>query len=768
MILPLLVCMVVVHQAYAQNWEKTTASGYYYSTIEKTKYGILAGELDTRNKTGIYNGVLISQNFGSTWVPFGLENRGITCISAWENTAVFGTYYNEINQSGLYLVDLKTNEWQNLNFPYYTSSVYTNGSIIIAGTTNKGIWISYNQGETWVQKTGQGTSSPPINAIKGNSSLILAVSTTGVKASTDSGHTWYEIPEFQNKNIRHLSLDDDFIAVSTFTNDGIYFSVNNGGSWAKANGFGNVSAGGLEYFKNCIYAGKPGTSGYYLYESCDQGNTWSNTGRVSVDMSTRINDLEMVFSEPDVILAAVNGEGISRINIDKEYNKNPIFSRPWQDRTLPLIDYITSYMDHEYPLLGSSIEEPEYAKSTTYNFLGKRESEPKLYYSSHNGTDFKLPYGTQVLSVADGIATYKTCRDCGNTIVVDHQNGYQTQYMHLQMEDLITQGPPIAVTTGQPIGKVGMTGKTSGPHLHFITTYDRQNNGTFSDDFPWGINDPFGWQSDTQKDPWPEYTYSGNNGTVSSYLWNEAVSGTNIRITPNIVNTASISNLELIFPQDTFKENATMTVFNYIRPRNTFNQYIPGTSYIIEVKDILGNQLKTLNKPLEIIFDIEGYLPDFINPESLGVYYYDDLKNVWIQLESFLDIQNQSLHAKTNHLSNFAVFGDPSSEQAPHTSISLEGIRVNGWYKAPPIISLTSNSENNLIWYSLDLGNYWEQYVLPFEYSQEGITTFLYKSINNDNQEEQEQEIQIRLDSSGSWRDSITVKENTFSTEPNQ
>ena len=61
-----------------------------------------------------------------------------------------------------------------------------------------------------------------------------------------------------------------------------------------------------------------------------------------------------------------------------------------------------------------------------------------MYYSSHDGYDYSLKYGTNILAPADGFAEYHYCNPCGNSIKINHLNGYQTTYMHLQKEGLIT------------------------------------------------------------------------------------------------------------------------------------------------------------------------------------------------------------------------------------------------------------------------------------------------------------------------------------------
>lgn len=85
----------------------------------------------------------------------------------------------------------------------------------------------------------------------------------------------------------------------------------------------------------------------------------------------------------------------------------------------------------------------------------------------HLGTDYAAPYGTEILSVADGTVTQAT-RGGGNGIFVKirHNGTYETQYLHMQR---IAKGikPGTRVRQGQVIGYVGSTGLATGPHVCF-------------------------------------------------------------------------------------------------------------------------------------------------------------------------------------------------------------------------------------------------------------------------------------------------------------
>jgi len=86
-----------------------------------------------------------------------------------------------------------------------------------------------------------------------------------------------------------------------------------------------------------------------------------------------------------------------------------------------------------------------------------------LWSSAHTGQDFAAPSGTPVRSVGDGTVVSAGYDGAyGNKIVVQHEDGTLTWYAHLSAI-LRTSGP---VKAGDPIGRVGSTGNSTGDHLH--------------------------------------------------------------------------------------------------------------------------------------------------------------------------------------------------------------------------------------------------------------------------------------------------------------
>lgn len=99
--------------------------------------------------------------------------------------------------------------------------------------------------------------------------------------------------------------------------------------------------------------------------------------------------------------------------------------------------------------------------------FGNRRHPILGYNKMHTGTDFAAPTGTPIYAAGNGtIVKAGWNGGFGKYVKIRHANGYETAYAHMSR---ISKGitPGARVTQGQTIGRVGSTGRSTGPHLHY-------------------------------------------------------------------------------------------------------------------------------------------------------------------------------------------------------------------------------------------------------------------------------------------------------------
>ena len=98
-------------------------------------------------------------------------------------------------------------------------------------------------------------------------------------------------------------------------------------------------------------------------------------------------------------------------------------------------------------------------------FGGRRNPFGGRGYEFHTGQDIDAQTGDPVVAGAKGTVSFAGVQNgYGNLVVIDHGGGLTTRYGHLSHID-VAQGQ--GVERGQFIGKVGSTGRSTGPHLHY-------------------------------------------------------------------------------------------------------------------------------------------------------------------------------------------------------------------------------------------------------------------------------------------------------------
>ncbi len=110
---------------------------------------------------------------------------------------------------------------------------------------------------------------------------------------------------------------------------------------------------------------------------------------------------------------------------------------------------------------------------------GKMKSPGSDKIVMHTGIDMAAPLNTDIYVAAAGTViftneNFEENRGPGKEIAVQHTNGFQTRYTHLN-EILVKNGQ--IIQAGEIIAKVGSTGRSTGPHLHFeIRLNDKTEN----------------------------------------------------------------------------------------------------------------------------------------------------------------------------------------------------------------------------------------------------------------------------------------------------
>lgn len=88
------------------------------------------------------------------------------------------------------------------------------------------------------------------------------------------------------------------------------------------------------------------------------------------------------------------------------------------------------------------------------------------FQAGHAGWDFRAPLGSDIYPVADGVVKIvaHSTHGYGRRVIVEHENGMESLYAHMGLID-VEEGQKVKKDT--KLGEVGLTGMTTGPHIHF-------------------------------------------------------------------------------------------------------------------------------------------------------------------------------------------------------------------------------------------------------------------------------------------------------------
>ena len=206
-------------------------------------------------------------------------------------------------------------------------------------------------------------------------------------------------------------------------------------------------------------------------------------------LETRYSQLEQVSHEKDIQVASL-GSIASEVSTMYGLKTNP---KLLSDSDLPLApEQVTYTMSQLYALRNSALDGATtaglgmgYTRQATLADWIAATTAPTLWPvqgpitgafgeridpfngegAFHAGVDISCSYGHAVVAPADGVVTYAGFfSGYGRMIQIDHRNGIATRYGHLS-SSAVADGQ--TVKRGQVIGYVGLTGRSTGPHLHY-------------------------------------------------------------------------------------------------------------------------------------------------------------------------------------------------------------------------------------------------------------------------------------------------------------
>lgn len=184
---------------------------------------------------------------------------------------------------------------------------------------------------------------------------------------------------------------------------------------------------------------------------------------------------ENTYETVDAVAAALLDAGLE---IDRGYGKTdtggPLEANDPSTRFNIRVQELDSALDRlesvkarivHYPL-----SNPAKGRSVSSSY-GYRRDPILGRRAMHSGLDFRAPTGAPIRSAGDGVVTKAGWNGgYGRMVEIDHGNGFTTRYAHMR-KILVRKGQKVA--SGSLIGKVGSSGRSTGPHLH----YEVRRNG---------------------------------------------------------------------------------------------------------------------------------------------------------------------------------------------------------------------------------------------------------------------------------------------------
>jgi len=200
---------------------------------------------------------------------------------------------------------------------------------------------------------------------------------------------------------------------------------------------------------------------YKLYPVAQPTNGTEYRALIGIPADVAVGPHKLsIAGAPQEVDVRSGGFGVQKIRLPKA--KDNFISSPGEEEA---VDAAKATQSARQLWKGAFLPPSRARVSTTFG-LRRMVNGRLLPDYFHSGMDFAAAAGTPVRAAQDGrvILAHRGWRLHGNVVALDHGQGVVTFYLHLS-KLLVKTGD--MVEAGQEIGKVGSTGRATGPHLHF-------------------------------------------------------------------------------------------------------------------------------------------------------------------------------------------------------------------------------------------------------------------------------------------------------------
>lgn len=370
--------------------------------------------------------------------------------------------------------------------------------------------------------------------------------------------------------------------------------------------------------------------------------------------------------------------------IDKDGNVYPKLDFPvdYQDRARGTIRNFnsvfnirtTSMFDHRYPTYGTGDD-------IFVPYTGDERPDPENVpcrfgyncYDGHSGYDIDDICPRQascinpllVYPAADGIIVQTETGWINNAlgcqITIDHGNHWKTVYAHLldPEEDHDCEGilrKSGAVTRFDRIGLIGCSGTGCAPaspnlpepaHLHFEAKYDDR------------VVDPSGWEGINVSDFWANHV----NGATSfpQWLYRHRVQQV-VSISTGGQLASSANEIQVNVPASYYSAPLTFSLSSVPVADPTSHLTNSGISFSLIAADSSGTLISQLNNNIEIRINFTANNIADLKLGTLSLYAWNDTTANWSVIATTVDTVNSTAVAYVDHLSVFALMGEPTEK----------------------------------------------------------------------------------------------------------